>query len=122
VLALWFDKWDETAYADRQAILDDESNPGKNDVQRDLRRIANELDAARAAPQADAGTLREALYTLAYQWDSEAHRRETAAMQSPRENTGINASRAATLRECATALAALAASSPATAGREENNT
>ena len=43
VLALWFDKWDATDYADRQRLLDE--GPGRNDVQRDLRRIADELDA-----------------------------------------------------------------------------
>lgn len=46
VLAAWFDMWDEVWVSDRQRLLDDESNPGKNDVQADLRRIAGSLVAA----------------------------------------------------------------------------
>jgi hypothetical protein len=42
VLAAWFDMWDRPE-TDRQAILDDPRNPGRNDVQRDLRRIAAAL-------------------------------------------------------------------------------
>jgi len=42
VLAAWFDMWDRPE-ADRQAILDDNRNPGRNGVQRDLRRIAASL-------------------------------------------------------------------------------
>ena len=54
VLAAWFDMWDETRYEDRQRLLDDEQNPGKNDVQSDLRRIADRLAALPAAqPAAD---------------------------------------------------------------------
>lgn len=44
LLAAWFDMWDATRHDDRQRILDDENNPGKNDVQRDLRRIAASLE------------------------------------------------------------------------------
>lgn len=44
LLAEWFDMWDRPE-TDRQAILDDSRNPGHNDVQRDLRRIADRLDA-----------------------------------------------------------------------------
>ena len=50
LLALWFDKWDATDYADRQALLDE--GPGKNDVQRDLRAIADRLDRAALTPPA----------------------------------------------------------------------
>lgn len=41
LLALWFDKWDRTDYADRQRMLDD--GPGRHEVQADLRRIARRL-------------------------------------------------------------------------------
>jgi len=47
VLAAWFDMWDRPE-TDRQAILDDPRNPGRNDVQADLRRISAAL--AQAAP------------------------------------------------------------------------
>ena len=39
LLAAWFDMWDRPE-TDRQAILDDARNPGRNDVQSDLRRMA----------------------------------------------------------------------------------
>lgn len=42
LLAAWFDMWDRPE-TDRQAILDDPRNPGRNEVQRDLRRIAGLL-------------------------------------------------------------------------------
>lgn len=58
LLALWFDKWDATDYADRQVLLDE--GPGRNDVQRDLRAIAERLDALAAAPS-PGPDLREAL-------------------------------------------------------------
>jgi hypothetical protein len=45
ILAAWFDMWDRPE-TDRQAVLDDPRNPGRNDVQRDLRRIAEKLRLA----------------------------------------------------------------------------
>ena len=47
VLAAWFDMWDERDDVRRRSILDDQNFPGKNDVQRDLRRIADESAQAR---------------------------------------------------------------------------
>lgn len=52
LLAAWFDMWDRPE-TDRQAILDDSRNPGRNDVQRDLRRIAAALAARPDSPALD---------------------------------------------------------------------
>lgn len=56
LLAAWFDMWDHPA-TDRQAILDDPRNPGRNEVQADLRRIA----AALASPSLDVKALARAI-------------------------------------------------------------
>jgi hypothetical protein len=52
LLAAWFDMWDRPE-TDRQTILDDPRNPGRNDVQRDLRRIALALATPEPAPALD---------------------------------------------------------------------
>lgn len=53
LLARWFDLWDAPE-TDRQAILDDARNPGKNDVQTDLRRMADIIETLSAERLADA--------------------------------------------------------------------
>ncbi len=46
VLAAWFDMWDAANSERRQAILVEDASPARNDVQRDLRRMADEMEAA----------------------------------------------------------------------------
>lgn len=62
VLALWFDRYDATDYADRQRLLDE--GPGRNDVQRDLRRIADDLDSRAEPPVADRPRYRRLTFAL----------------------------------------------------------
>jgi hypothetical protein len=65
VLAAWFDMWDRPE-TDRQRILDDPRNPGRNDVQRDLLRIALALDARSEAVTQALSELEEAVGGLPF--------------------------------------------------------